>query len=161
MRKLSVLFILIMLTGSFISCGGDEKDDEKKPTTDGVVTVKVEEIVGTYELVSFFNKDEENTLVIGSAEAGDLKHTRIIKADNTYSVTETEKGNTYTESGAFVLKDNQITFEIKQSSDAKSVNVKNTYAVQVEPGKLTLTLRDSTDELFKEDIGNILTYKKI
>jgi hypothetical protein len=153
-----MLFILIIFIGSLISCGEEE---EEEITNGEEPTVTVEDIVGRYELFSFHDKDENFTLIIGSEEAGDLKHTRVINDDNTYFITETESGETYTESGAFSFNDNLIVFEIKESSNPENLNIKNTYAVRLERDELILAMQDSTDELFREDIGDVLTYKKI
>jgi hypothetical protein len=164
MRKLGLLFLLVIFSCTLlISCGEEE---EEEPTNGGDTVaepITLDKIAGTYNLVSFYDKDEDSTLVIGSEEAGDLEHTRVINADNTYSITETESGETYTESGTFsISSDNLIIFEIKESSDPESVKVKNTYAIKTEalPAQLVLVMQDSTDELFKEDVGDILTYEK-
>jgi lipopolysaccharide export LptBFGC system permease protein LptF len=146
-----------------IGCGEKEEEvmeKEKGGEVKPAVNITVDQIVGEYDLVSFYIKEQDETIVIGTKEAGDLKHILIIKADSAYSITETEAGKTYTESGSFALSGNNITFEIKKSSDPANLNVKNTYNIRLDGNKLILTLKDSTDELYKEDIGNVLTYKK-
>jgi hypothetical protein len=151
--------------GSFISCGEDDEEEDKNGETNGTVeeTITVEEIVGTYELVSFYDKDGGPLGEGEEVDLADVKNTRVISADNTYSVEETEAGEVYTESGTFsITSDNLIIFEIKESSDTESVDVKNTYAIDTAslPGRFVLVLQDSTDELFKEDVGDVLTYEE-
>lgn len=162
--KFSDFFSVLVFVCSFIiiSCGEkEEKTKETETTTKPTAAITVDQIAATYDLVSFYDKDLGETIVIGSKDAGDLKQTRVIKADNTYSVTETESGNTYTESGSFSLNGDLIIFEIKKSSQPKNVNIKNTYTIKLDGDKLILTLKDSTDALFKEDVDDVLTYKKV
>jgi len=170
MQKLKAFLVLVAFILCFISCGGDKEDDDKNPTAGGDASIKVADIEGTYELVSWFDKDEALDKIIGSEMMGDYKVVLTVKSDGSFIWVDTEtyegKLITLTDSGKFTLDSTSpvLSLEILKSDEngkkTKNVGVKKTYAVKVELDKLILTQRSASDS-FKDDNGDIFTFRKV
>ena len=170
MQKLKAFLVLVAFILCFISCGGDKEDDDKNPTAGGDASIKVADIEGTYELVSWFDKDEALDKIIGSKVMGDYKVVLTVKSDGSFIWVDTEtyegKLITLTDSGKFTLDSTSpvLSLEILKSDEngkkTKNVGVKKTYAVKVELDKLILTQRSASDS-FEDDNGDIFTFRKV
>ena len=168
MQKLKAFLVLVAFILCFISCGGDKEDDDKNPTAGGDASIKVADIEGTYELVSWFDKDEALDKIIGSKVMGDYKVVLTVKSDGSFIWVDTEtyegKLITLTDSGKFTLDGTSFSLEILKSDEngkkTKNVGVKKTYALKVELDKLILTQRSASDS-FEDDNGDIFTFRKV
>ena len=168
MQKLKAFLVLVAFILCFISCGEDKEDDDKNPTAGEDASIKVADVEGTYELVSWFDKDEALDKIIGSEVMGDYKVVLTVKSDGSFIWVDTEtyegKLITLTDSGKFTLDGSSFSLEILKSDEngkkTGNVGVKKTYALKVELDKLILTQRSASGN-FEDDNGDIFTFRKV
>lgn len=168
MQKLKAFLVLVAFILCFTSCGEDKEDDDKNPTAGEEASIKVVDIEGAYELVSWFDKDEALDKIIGSEVMGDYKVVLTVKSDGSFIWVDMEtydgKLITLTDSGKFTLDGTSFSLEILKSDEngkkTKNVGVKKTYALKVELDKLILTQRSASDS-FEDDNGDIFTFRKV